>query len=219
MKELFTLKKSKTSVGRFLILGISWFLLLISCIFLIYTFKDYKYSEFLLALSLLIVFYCLYIIFYKKSWINAVAKFIFIILLSLYIFIVISFPLYIFRESSITPLELITPLLLIVLMIIYLYWKQLVLFFKEISTLKKENKKLYFVIMMISIVVIYALYNWFRIYRNLYILDMIALDWNVDPAELDHVTAYSFVFKKIALFAGIVFSSTFLILKSLEERK
>ncbi|MDD4412202.1 MAG: hypothetical protein PHR00_00960 [Patescibacteria group bacterium] len=212
-----------TKFLRLIILGISWFLLLIGsfCLFSIIESQDYEYIGAPIVFSLISILYGLYAILYNKKWIDVTVKTVFITLLTFYIFVTVSFPVFVFESiyMSITPFEFILSMFLIVLMLVYLYWKQLKLFFKSITEFRKNHKKTYFVSMMILIVVVFSLYHLCKAYRFQYAIDIVARDWKIDPAELDHMNLYNFAFKKIALFAGIIFSSTFLVLKSLEKDK
>ncbi len=203
------MKNNKVSIGRLVILGISWFTLLASIGILIYLF-DLDLLYFFIPFILL----ALYLVLYNQKWIKIPAIVFFITLF------IVSLFLTIFHIISAMSL---IPLFLAVVISLSRDFKKIPTYCKLMRERKikfiKEHKKLCFVLIMILIVIIFALYCLIKVYRFHYIIDQIATDWNIDPAELDHISLYNFAFKKIALFAGIIFSSTFLVLKSLEKDK
>jgi len=203
------MKNNKVSIGRLIVLGISWFILLASIGTLIYSF-DLSLLYFFIPFMLL----AFYLILYNQKWIKIPAIIFFITLFIISLFLAI---------SGIIFAILLIPLFLAVVISLYQRFKKLPTYCKLMKERKirfiKEHKRLCFVLIMTLIVFVFALYSLYKVYRFHYIIDQIATDWNIDPAELDHISLYNFAFKKIALFAGIIFSSTFLVLKSFEKDK
>lgn len=221
IKKFFTLEKSKTPVGRLLILSISWFLLLAS-IFVLSVFITEPIDEFFWVYLLFLVplmFSFLYAIFYKKKWMNIVAKVIFPLLLIIYFIIIALFYndfiydyYYYWQQDT---LYFLIPFGLIIFITLRLYWKSL----KSFVGLLKENKKLQFVMTMISIVLIFSLYMCIKVSNRLYVYNRFADDWGSGLDTISINSVHSIAIQKMALFAGIIFVSTFLILKALKKDK
>ncbi len=87
-----------------------------------------------------------------------------------------------------------------------------------------ENKKLCFVLIVVLIIFIFSIYVALRaeiihlqIREELNLLDQTTRESELSKMQLE--TIFYLAYQRIALFAGIMFAGTFLILKSIEKDK
>lgn len=84
----------------------------------------------------------------------------------------------------------------------------------------KENRELFLIISSILLVLIISLYLWYKATNWAYLIEGGML-WYEDTelARMAIRDTYSLVFKKIALIGGFIFTSTFLLLKVIKDKK
>lgn len=204
------MEKNKKSIWKLLILGVAWFLIIASIVLSIILWSIADQFEWLLLLPILLILICLCIIFYNKklrmAFVNGI-----LILALIFSSLIIYFN-KIFIISS----------FLIICIFIFLYRKQLLLFCKKIkmTIIKKENKRLCFVLIVIFIVFAFAFYTWLRFYinyRGFYYMieDSVPGITQKDVNSVNMI--WSIKLKEIVIFAGLMFTSAFLVLRATKK--
>ena len=84
-----------------------------------------------------------------------------------------------------------------------------------------KNKRLVLVIIVIAVVVVFSVYTWTRaVYWTEIQIEMLEMyEGDESSSNLNFCAMTDWAIKKIAIFAGILFTSTFLLLKVIPNKK